>query len=248
MRGLPRERGIVVESVSMKGLILSLMLAAPVPALGGAAGDLGAEMSGEEIIGGMPLTDLLGERYKAALPVQLGKARFLATVMFDSGWEEWFALKPEGCGTAGAWNREMLEAGVDWESGGLKLRLKRDGDRVLIESAAGTAEVPQGALFDLLYEKSPKVTFGGMVSYAVVRNLEPLSEREGTVTLRIGSDGLYYYSLTPDADIAGGARWLLAVNGVLYGLRIDSGSLLFVSKVIEMGAAPAHRRERPRGR
>ena len=77
-----------------------------------------------------------------------------------------------------------------------------------------------------------KETFGGAVTYAVFRNLEPLTEEEGTVALRMGDDGLYYYSLTPDRQIEAAPRWLLAVNGVLYGLRIEDSSLLFVSKKI----------------
>jgi hypothetical protein len=91
------------------------------------------------------------------------------------------------------------------------------------------------SLFERLYEKSMRITFGGAVTYAVFRNLEPLTENEGTVSLRLGSDGLFYFSLTQDRLIASSPRWLLAVNGVLYGLRVDAGSLLFVSKPIEMG-------------
>lgn len=187
-----------------------------------------------EIIGGAPLTGLLADRYKAALPLELGGARFLATVMFDAEWNEWFTLKPEGGGAAAAWTYKMLEAGVAGECGGRKLRLRKAGDAVYIESPSGRTEVSINSLFDLLYGKSMKVTFGGLVTYAVFRNLEPLSEGEGTVSLRLGSDGLYYYSLTPDKNIEGGPRWLLAVNGVLYGLRIADGSLLFVSKKIEL--------------
>jgi hypothetical protein len=68
------------------------------------------------------------------------------------------------------------------------------------------------------------------VTYAAFRNLEPLSESEGTVTMRVDQDGVYYFSLTPDEQVAERPRWLLAVNGVLYGLRVQDGSLLFVSK------------------
>ena len=88
-----------------------------------------------------------------------------------------------------------------------------------------------------------KETFGGTVTYAVFRNLEPLTEEEGTVALRVGDDGLYYYSLTPDKQIAAAPRWLLAVNGLLYGLRIEDSSLLFVSKKID-AARPALTPER----
>ncbi|MDP2866844.1 MAG: hypothetical protein Q8O90_11430, partial [Elusimicrobiota bacterium] len=88
--------------------------------------------------------------------------------------------------------------------------------------------------FDRLYNDSMKFTFAGLITYSVFRNLEPLSEIEGTVTLRLGSDGLYYFSVTRDSLVEAAPRWLLAINGVLYGLRVEEASLLFVSKPIEM--------------
>lgn len=219
-----------------------LLCVAPVSAEWGraeseAARAAAADRAEVQVIGGAPLTDMLAGRYKAALPLELGGAKFLATVMFDADWNEWFTLKPEGCGAAAAWSYKMLEAGVVYEFGGRELKLKKTGDTVAVEAPAGKAEVSLTGLFDLLYEKSMKVTFGGIVTYALFRNLEPLAEDEGTVALRVGSDGLYYYSLTPDANIAQEPRWLLAVNGVLYGLRVDAGSLLWVSKEIEMDKA-----------
>jgi hypothetical protein len=223
----------------MKSLILILLCALPAQAEWGrveteAVRAAAADRAEVQVIGGAPLTDLLADRYKAALPLELGGARYFATVMFDAEWNEWFTLKPEGGGTAAAWPYKMLEAGVVCECGGRELRLRKAGDAIHIESRSGRTEVSVNSLFDLLYGKSVKITFGGLVPYAVFRNLEPLSEGEGTVALRLGSDGLYYYSLTPDKNIEGGPRWLLAVNGVLYGLRIADGSLLFVSKKIEL--------------
>lgn len=237
----------------MRILTLLLLLAAlpagaewggPEAAAARAVSSARAEVS---VIGGAPLTDMLAARYRAALPLETGGARFLATVMFDAAWEEWFVLKPEGCGAAGAWSYKTLEAGVAWSAAGREFRLKKTGDTVAVVSAAGAAEVSVTALFDLLYDKSLKVTFGGLVTYALFRNLEPLSEGEGTVTLRRGSDGLYYYSLTPDANIAEQPRWLLAVNGVLYGLRLEEGSLLWISKEIGTDKA-AFAGERARAR
>ena len=70
---------------------------------------------------------------------------------------------------------------------------------------------------------------------------------EGPVTLRVGSDGFYYFSVTRDSLIEKAPRWLLAINGVLYGLRVEEASLLFVSKPIEM-SKPAFPLERSRAR
>ncbi|OGR77091.1 MAG: hypothetical protein A2X32_07355 [Elusimicrobia bacterium GWC2_64_44] len=236
----------------MKSLILLLLCAVPVSAEwgrgeGAAAGALADSRAEVQIIGGAPLLELLAARDKSALPLTIGGVNFLATVVFDAEWETWFSLKPIGAPlAAGAWKETALAAGAVYKHKGLTLKLKAAEGVVSIESSTGEKlQVAVNSLFDLAYEKSQKVTFGGIVTYAVFRNLEPLAESEGTVALRVGSDGLYYYSLTPDSLIEAAPRWLLAVNGVLYGLRVDAASLLFVSKQIEM-AKPAFTQERAR--
>ena len=237
-----------------KILMLLLLAAAPAGAQwGGAessrAAALAAARAETSIIGGAPLLDLLAARDKASLPLNIGGQDFLASVVFDADWDNWFTLKPAGGGLgAGAWKETDLALGAVYKYKDLVLKLKAADGTVTIETAGGVkTEVVINDLFDRLYNDSLKVTFGDIVTYAVIRNLEPLSETEGTVTLRVGSDGYYYFSVTRDSLIAAAPRWLLAVNGVLYGLRVDAASLLFVSKPIEM-AKPAFPAERSRAR
>lgn len=201
-----------------------------------AAGELLRARAEISVIGETPLLEMLAARDAAALPLEIGGRKFLASVVFDADWETWFALKPAGDGlAAGAWKETSLAAGAVYKYKDLVLKLREKDGVVYIGSSSGQKlEVAVDSLFDLLYAKSAKVTFGGAVTYAVFRNLEPLTESEGTIALRMGSDGLYYYSLTPDRQITSYPRWLLAVNGVLYGLRLDSASLQLVSKPIEL--------------
>ncbi len=238
----------------MKILLLILLAVAPVSAQWGA--DAGRAAAGVvssraevSIISGVPLLDLLAARDKAAFPFTMGGKNFLASVVFDANWDSWFTLKPAGGGFgAGAWKETDLASGAVYKYDGLALNLKETDGVVSVEAKGGEkAQMVVNDLFDRLYNDSMQVTFGGIVTYAVFRNLEPLTETEGTVTLRVGSDGLYYFSVTPDAQIEPAIRWLLAVNGVLYGLRIEEASLLFVSKPIEMGK-PAFAAERSRAR
>lgn len=225
----------------MKILIILLLAAAPASAEwgvaeGAAAASLLPVRAEISVIGQAPLLSLLAARDKAAQPLAIGGQDFLASVVFDANWDSWFTLKPAGGGLgAGAWKETDLAAGAVYKYKDLVLKLKETDGVVAIEAPGGQkAEITVNALFDRLYKDSMQVTFGGIVTYAVFRNLEPLTEEEGSVTLRVGSDGLYYYSLTRDAQIAAAPRWLLAINGVLYGLRVDTASLLFVSKPIEM--------------
>ena len=66
--------------------------------------------------------------------------------------------------------------------------------------------------------------------------------------MRRDQEGRYYYSLTGDVQAAAAPRWLLAVNGVLYGLKVEESALLFVAKPIEMKVSrqPELRSERRR--
>ncbi|MDO8804183.1 MAG: hypothetical protein Q7R35_07120 [Elusimicrobiota bacterium] len=225
----------------MKILMSLLLAAAPGSAEWGraesaAAAALLPARAEISVIGRAPLLGLLAARDKASQPLAIGGGNFLATVVFDANWDSWFMLKPAGGVLgAGAWKETDLAAGAVYKYKDLELKLKETDGVVSIETAGGEkAEIVVNGLFDRLYNDSMKVTFGGIVTYAVFRNLEPLTEAEGSVTLRVGSDGLYYFSVTRDSLIAAAPRWLLAVNGVLYGLRVQEASLLFVSKPIEM--------------
>jgi hypothetical protein len=198
------------------------------------------------VISGLPLVDMLAAREKASLPVTIASTTFLATVVFDDNWDTWFALKPaEGPG-AGAWKETDLASGAVYNYKGKAFLLKAADGVVSITSGGEKLEVSVNALFDKLYADSFRITFGGVITYAMFRNLAPLSESEGTAALRLGSDGLYYYSVTPDAQIEAQPRWLLAINWVLYGLRVQDGSLLFVSKPIEQRRQLPPRAERVR--
>lgn len=222
-----------------------LLAAAPVSAQwGGAEGRAAAALNETRaetsILGAVPLLDLLAARDKVSQPVAIGGKNFLATIVLDAAWDTWFSLKPvKGLG-AGAWKETDLAAGAVYKHDGLELLVKETDGVVTIAAPGGEkTEVSVNALFDELYNDSMKVTFGDAITYAVFRNLEPLAENEGIVTMRRDQEGLYYYSLTGDAQVTAAPRWLLAVNGVLYGLKVEESSLLFVAKPIEMKGARA---------
>ena len=184
----------------------------------------------------MPLLGLLAERDANSGVITLGENSFLATIILDDNWDTYFQLKQKGSqANPGVWKEDALKAGVTFKYNGGEMKIQEeDGHIGLTDNKGNTAFTSSDELFDLLYTKSSAITFDGIVTYAVIRNFSPLSGNEGTITLRKGSDGLYYYSLTPDTQVAGYPRWLLAINGVLYGLKVTDTDAVFVSKPIEM--------------
>ena len=211
--------------------------------------DVGGEPTGREarrqnnttVLKEMPLLDLLAERVATSGVIELGGTSFLASVVLDDNWDVYFQLKQKGsCANPGVWKEESLKDGVVFKYTGGELNIKKENDVIVLTDAKGNSSTTSSAkLFDLLYTGSSEVTFADLVTYAVIRNFAPLSGNEGIITLRKGSDGLYYYSLTPDKQVAGSPRWLLAINGVLYGLRITDTDAVFLAKPIEAAQKPS---------
>ncbi|KAF0127218.1 MAG: hypothetical protein FD189_429 [Elusimicrobia bacterium] len=242
----------------MKNLLLPLLLAAA-PA---AALDFDSPARGNAAFAGalrpapvlevarLPLDGLWAERLSSAKHFVLDGTAFLARVSFDPEWNIWLGLKAEEAGAPdGAWKEDALAAGATYRYSGGTLSIKsEDGTITISDGKDGSLETSIAELFDLLYAGSSKLKFADLVEYAVVRNSDPVSQAGGTVTLRIGSDGLYYYSLTSDVLVTGQPRWLLAINGVLYGLKYAPPDLVFVSKEIEMKTDLPEERTGPRRR
>jgi hypothetical protein len=185
----------------------------------------------------VPLLDILAGRAASYKALEVEGNTFIAAAAFDDNWEIYFQLSLKGASAMpAAWKESRLKDGATFKYAGGELKIEEENGVIVLTGPGGTSvQTSSLELFDLLYANSTRVTFGDLVTYAVIRNTAPLSMNEGTVALRIGSDGFYYYSLTPDAQIPGQPGWLLAVNGVLYGLQLKGPELAFVSKVIENG-------------
>jgi hypothetical protein len=198
--------------------------------------NLAREQNVISVVRTMPLLDLMAERDANSRTITLGTTSFLATMVLDDNWDTYFQLKQKGAfANPGVWKEDALKAGVTFNYAGGEIKIQDENGNIgLTDNKGNTAFTSSDELFDLLYTKSSAVTFDGLVTYAVIRNFTPLSGNEGTITLRKGSDGLYYYSMTPDVQVGSYPRWLLAINGVLYGLKVTDADAVFVSKPIEM--------------
>lgn len=194
-----------------------------------------AKAAEENILGKTPLLEILSQRDNSSALLDLAGDKFTASYSLDDNWDLWFYIKPQiGLG-AGAWKLEKLNDKVFYSYGQTKAIITREQGTIFIQySRYEGIEISEKELFEKLYDNSPKITFGGLVTYAYLRNLSPLSEKEGIITLRKDDNGNFFYSLTQDSEINGKTRWLMAANGVLYGLKISDGELIFVSKPINI--------------
>ncbi|MEW5950300.1 MAG: hypothetical protein GX447_00855 [Elusimicrobia bacterium] len=194
-----------------------------------------AKSAEENILGKTPLLEILSQRDSSSALLDLAGDKFTASYSLDNNWDLWFYIKPQiGLG-AGAWKLEKLNDKVFYSYGQTKAIIAREQGTIFIQySRYENIEISEKELFEKLYDNSPKITFGGLVTYAYLRNISPLSEKEGIITLRKDNNGNLFYSLTQDFEINGKTRWLMAANGVLYGLKISNGELVFVSKPINI--------------
>ncbi len=190
----------------------------------------------EKIISSTPLLDLLAQRDSASADLNLGDESFYASFCADEAWDLWFFIKPKNGFGAKAWKLEKLNDKVFYSYGQTKAVIGRQDGLIYIQySRYEGVELTEKDLMEKLYEASPKITFGDAVTYAFLRNLSPMNEEEGIITLRKDRDGNFFYSLSQDKAIKAKTRWLMAANGVLYGLRInDNSELEFVSKSINI--------------
>ncbi len=205
--------------------------------------DLARRQNETTVLQEMPLLDLLAERAATSGVIALDGTSFLAAIALDDNWDVYFQLSQAGsAANPGVWKEDALKNGATFKYPGGELKIKEENGLIAITDAKGNkVTVSSDELFDLLYAGSSSITFGETITYAVIRNFAPLSGSEGTITLRKGTDGFYYYSLTPDRQVVSAPRWLLAINGVLYGLKVTDTNAVFVSKHIETALKPFSR-------
>ncbi len=96
--------------------------------------------------------------------------------------------------------------------------------------------VPVPGLIRGLYDASLHVLLGGAVDYAVVVEDGPVPE--SLCLLRRDNGGTIWVTHRSKAEMAE-LQWFLAVNGTLYGMRMEGDSLVFYSKPVPPAGAAA---------
>jgi len=199
-----------------------------------------------------PLSEILAKRAVAAVPVHLGSTEILCTYSVDpQNWDTrvlvWLPGAPE---KAVSWLETELDKGVSFtlpDGGAVTIATQPDGSFLFARPERGeSATVQPNAMLDALYQQSVQKTFGGIITYAVIRNADPRLPNDGIVLLRINDEGVYYYSYTTDDVLKRAPHYFVGINGVLYAMQSQAEELRFLSKTLDLDEPAARARpQRP---
>lgn len=138
---------------------------------------------------------------------------------YGPGYELWVKARVDGSWYS--FPKSELKTGVD--AGGA--RLSFEGGAILVDGE----RVPEMELVAALYASSRRVTLG-VVDYAVLYEDGALVPHSATF-LRRDHEGNYFMAWRPAQRLAT-YEWLLAVNGIMYGPRLEGEAMRFYSKPV----------------
>ncbi|MEK7705201.1 MAG: hypothetical protein AAB426_09600 [Myxococcota bacterium] len=178
-------------------------------------------------------------RPSADVRVTVGKQVLRCTYSVDASWDLQFTIVPEGAPAyARSFSAKQLAAGARLELSSGALMLQETDGVITFRRVAGTqvgkdvARVTSDEVFDALYDRSQQLTFDGTVTYAVIRNTDPKDGALGIMLVRRDCEGQYFYSLGRDEALRDPIKWIVGINGVLYGMKVVGPDLVFFAKRI----------------
>ncbi|MBU2530644.1 MAG: hypothetical protein KKD35_06360 [Elusimicrobia bacterium] len=186
------------------------------------------------------LAQLALERQESGNLIEIGDYKFSSTLIIDNNWEIYFAIWPEDSSMAvkTIWHEAELTRGVVYDYKDTKFNITlEDGIISIGYDETGSKFISKISYDDILhklYSNAEKISFADMVEYALIRNHDPLNNKDGIITLRLDRDGMFWYSFNLDDIIAHQIKWLVGINGVLYGMKISDDKLFFFSKPVDM--------------
>lgn len=139
---------------------------------------------------------------------------------FGTDYETW--IKVSQGGATLAFPESKLRQGAD--AFGKRLSYARG---VL---AVGAEDVEMIELLASIYAKAKRIRLG-VVDYAVLYEDGALVPRSATFVRKDPEDGQFYIAWRPAAELQT-YEWLLAVNGIMYGPRLEGAEMGFYSKPV----------------
>lgn len=226
------------EALGSLALAAALAGAPPPPPVPSPRPAPGRRADGETVLVRAPLAGLAAAQSRGTLTRTFGGAPLIASLSFDAEGYSWLTLRQ------GAWSASYSEsaraagASADLPSGAASLKEERGVVR--LSAASGeTLELGEGALVDALYAAATKIELGP-VTYAAL-----WQDGSGTPAaldlLRRDGNGDYYVTYRTPAQMRSGTQWVMAANGLIYGMRLEGAELVFLHKPLPPVAASRRR-------
>lgn len=171
------------------------------------------------------LADVVARQNAACRPMY----QFDVCLAFGTGYETWFKFKRAGGATV-AFSESQLREGRELE--GLRLSYAEGALTV------GERKAPIAELLTAVYKGAERVRLGALVDYAVLWEDGALVAKSATFLRQDQNDGTFYLAWRPAARLAS-HEWLLAVNGIMYGPRLEGDVFRFYSKPVPIIPKPS---------
>jgi len=188
----------------------------------------GRNAAGETVLARAPLAGLAAAQARGARTYAFGGAPLEAAVAFDANGEDWLVLRQGAWRGAYPYSALAAGAAADLPSG--RASLKADHGKIALAAASGeTLTLSERELLDALYAAATKFELGP-VTYAALWH----DGRGGTPAaldlMRRDAQGDYFITYRAPAQMKGPTQWVMATNGLIYGMRIEGLELVFVDK------------------
>jgi hypothetical protein len=192
----------------------------------------GAAAEGPQIVGQAPLKGISAGQNRAEMFRVLDKERLGFSLALGPDGYLWLRVRR---GEAiKNFSLPSLEGGVEADLGGVWYRFRLEGDRILARdrSQQAQAELSLSALVGALYDLGLHAAFGPVVYSMMYEDGAFFPEASGL--LRKDSEGRYWvtYHRRDGAKL----HWFVAINGRMFGFRIEGTNLVFYAQSTDASA------------
>lgn len=177
----------------------------------------------------LDLKEVARDQDRAWVPLQAGSRELFFSVGFGPEYELFVKVRQGGVTLALPQSKLEAKAVVSLPAGRYRLEYEGGIVRAFALDEPGGGQLFAGELIRSLYSAAVLVRLG-VVDYAVLYEDGALIAKSATF-LRQDQAGRFYLAYRDAAQLSK-IEWLLAVNGVMYGVRLEGGTLGFYSKPV----------------
>lgn len=177
----------------------------------------------------LDLKEVARDQDRAWLPLEVGAHTLWLSAGFGPEYELFVKVRQGGVTVALPQSKLEAKAVVALPEGRYRLEYEGGIVRAFALDESGGGQLFAMDLIGSLYRTAVLVRLG-VVDYAVLYEDGALIGKSATF-LRQDQGGRFYLAYRDAAQLAK-IEWLLAVNGIMYGVRLEGGTLGFYSKPV----------------